>query len=75
MVKDPKKRLEEYPHIIPEIENWPIYLLHDDRKNFVDEIDEFTVERLNTLYGKKLAMLLPKPFTRNSSESRKNLGR
>lgn len=60
MVKDPNKKLEEYPHIIPQIEDWPIYLLHDDRKNFVDEIDEFTVERLNLLYGKKVGEVIAK---------------
>ena len=60
MVKDPNKRLEEYPHIIPQIEDWPIYLLHDDRKKFVDEIDSFTVERLNTLYDKNVGELIAK---------------
>lgn len=54
MVKKPKEKLEEYPHIIPEIEDWPIYKLHEDRKKFVAEIDAFTQERLNTLYGSKI---------------------
>ncbi|MFK7809449.1 MAG: 1-acyl-sn-glycerol-3-phosphate acyltransferase [Saprospiraceae bacterium] len=35
-----------YPHVEPEIENWPIYKLHQDRDNFIEEIDENTLERL-----------------------------
>lgn len=35
-----------YPHVIPDIEDWPIYKLHDDRRRFVQEIDEFTLRRL-----------------------------
>ncbi len=32
-----------YPHILPEIEDWPIYKLSEDRRNFVREIGEFTM--------------------------------
>lgn len=35
-----------YPHVIPEIEDWPIYKLSQDRKNFVAEVEEFTLQRL-----------------------------
>ncbi len=35
-----------YPHIYPEIEDWPIYQLHADRKNFIEEVDQFTFNRL-----------------------------
>ncbi len=35
-----------YPHVIPDIEEWPIYQLSEDRRNFVREIDEFTLEQL-----------------------------
>ncbi len=35
-----------YPHVFPDIKNWPIYQLSEDRRNFVHEIDEQTLERL-----------------------------
>lgn len=37
---------KKHPQIWPNIEDWPIYKLHDDRKNFVKEIEDFTLERL-----------------------------
>ncbi len=35
-----------YPHLYPEIEDWPIYKLSEDRKRFVHEIEEFTRSRI-----------------------------
>lgn len=35
-----------YPQVIPDIEDWPIYKLSQDRKNFVAEVEEFTRKRL-----------------------------
>ncbi len=42
------KRTESktYPHVFPDIKDWPIYQLSEDRKNFVQEIDEQTLQRL-----------------------------
>ncbi len=34
-----------HPHIWPEIEDWPIYRLHQDRVRFVREIESFTLQR------------------------------
>lgn len=34
-----------YNHVFPDIEDWPIYKLSEDRRNFIQEIDEFTLER------------------------------
>ena len=42
----PKKKLQERPPVIPNIEDWPIYKLSEDRRNFVPEIEAFTLERL-----------------------------
>ncbi len=36
-----------YPHVSPNIEDWPIYKLHQDRDNFIKEIDASTLERLS----------------------------
>lgn len=35
-----------YPHVFEEIDQWPIYLLSEDRKKFVQEIEDFTLQRL-----------------------------
>lgn len=35
-----------YPHIKPEIEDWPIYKLSEDRRRFVAEVEQFTLQRL-----------------------------
>lgn len=37
--------------VIPDIHEWPIYRLHQDRRRFVEEIDSFTLERLLYKYG------------------------
>jgi glycerol-3-phosphate O-acyltransferase len=34
-----------YEHVIPNIEEWPIYKLSEDRRQFVREIDEFILQR------------------------------
>lgn len=41
-MKEEPRRIE---HVFPNIEDWPIYKLSEDRRNFVQEIDEFTLER------------------------------
>lgn len=35
-----------YQHVIPDIENWPIFRLSENRRQFVAEVQEFTVQRL-----------------------------
>ncbi len=34
------------PPVIPNIEDWPIFRLSEDRRAFIDEIEDFTLERL-----------------------------
>lgn len=36
---------KQYPPVFPEIEDWPIFKLSEDRRNFVKEIDEFMLQR------------------------------
>ncbi len=43
--------LQTYPHVIPDIEDWPIYQLSEDRKAFVREIDAYALERLQQYYS------------------------
>lgn len=45
-MSDDKKERNLYPHVIPDIEDWPIYRIHEDRRNFIHEIDDFTLGRL-----------------------------
>jgi glycerol-3-phosphate O-acyltransferase len=49
-----------YPHVIPDITEWPIYTLLADRKNFVEEIDDFTHRRLLKLHGDDLQDVIAK---------------
>ena len=35
-----------HPHVIPQIEDWPIFKLHADRAKFVEEMEGFAVKRL-----------------------------
>lgn len=34
------------PHIIPKIEDWPIYKISEDRSNFIQELNAYTKSRL-----------------------------
>ena len=47
-----------YPHVIPEISEWPIYKLSEDRRNFIREINEFTLERLMKYPSGKLSDMI-----------------
>ncbi len=49
-----------YPHVIPNIEDWPIYKLHQQRSRFIQEIDAFTCRRLLNKHGEDLEDLLAK---------------
>ena len=35
-----------YPQVFDRIDQWPIYALSQDRRHFIEEIDEFTLNRL-----------------------------
>lgn len=41
------KEKKQYGPVIPNIEDWPIYRLSEDRRNFIREIDAFTLQRLS----------------------------
>ncbi|MEO0041590.1 MAG: hypothetical protein RL329_1038 [Bacteroidota bacterium] len=41
-----------FPPVVEDPKSWPIYLLSEDRKTFIPEIDEYTFERLAELYPK-----------------------
>lgn len=60
MVKKSEKKSKSYSHVIPEIEDWPIYRLHQDRRNFIREIDAFTIRKFTGYGATKLADILAK---------------
>ena len=37
---------KKYDQIYPDIKDWPIYHLSEDRSNFIKEIDDFTLNRI-----------------------------
>ncbi|MEM9991576.1 MAG: 1-acyl-sn-glycerol-3-phosphate acyltransferase [Bacteroidota bacterium] len=41
-----KKTENTYPHLYPNIEDWPIYKLHNDRRNFVEEVEATVFKRI-----------------------------
>jgi glycerol-3-phosphate O-acyltransferase len=49
-----------YPHVIPEITNWPIFKLLAGRKNLVEDICASTFQRLVTIYGDELPDIIAK---------------
>lgn len=49
-----------YPHVIPDIDQWPIYKLLDDRKNLIEEIDEYTFHRVVKLHEGELEDVIAK---------------
>lgn len=51
-----------YPPLYPEISDWPIFKLYRQRKEFIQEIDDQTLEALIARYGKDLA----KPMARTT---------
>jgi len=49
-----KESTQPYPHIIPDIKDWPIFLLHQKRRQFVREIEEYSLERILQKFGDSL---------------------
>lgn len=49
-----------YDHVIPEIEDWPIYKLSQDRRQFIEDIDRFITERFMRLPTPQITDILSK---------------
>ena len=47
-----------FPAVIPDIEEWPIYTLSEDRRAFIQEIDAFTQDRLTRKSTQKVTDLI-----------------
>lgn len=59
-MKKRKKILAPKPPIFPNIKDWPIYKLHQDRAGFVDEIVEATFQSLKETHNGEFFSLLAK---------------
>jgi glycerol-3-phosphate O-acyltransferase len=55
-----REKPKPYPHVIPEIKDWPIFLLHQKRKQFVREIEEFAMARIAEKFGNTLGDTMAK---------------
>jgi glycerol-3-phosphate O-acyltransferase len=47
-----------YPHILPDISDWPIFKLSEDRKKFTEHLEQFTLERIVGLPKENLTDLI-----------------
>ena len=59
--KRPDKAL---PSVIPNMEEWPIYLLSEDRQNFIREIEAHTLERLTSKSPSAVSDMISKTIFR-----------
>lgn len=51
---------KQYPPVYPNIEDWPIYKLSEDRRAFVKEIDDFMLQRFLKQSSSQLTDLIAK---------------
>ncbi|MFZ2899213.1 MAG: 1-acyl-sn-glycerol-3-phosphate acyltransferase [Saprospiraceae bacterium] len=55
-----KEKPNVFPHVIPDIKDWPIFQLHLKRKQFVKEIDDFALQRIKNKFKKNLGDTIAK---------------
>ncbi len=55
-----EEKLQLYPHIMPDLEDWPIYQLSLDRRAFIESVNQYTLERFDEKYAGELTDLLTK---------------
>lgn len=55
-----EKRKAPYEHVLPDIAQWPIYKLSQDRRQFIQDIDAFTLERFMKQPTAKITDVLSK---------------
>lgn len=60
MKKQRKEPYSPYSPVFPNIEDWPIYKLSQDRRKFVQDISQFTFEKLVKRHGQRIADLITK---------------
>lgn len=58
MKRKRKEPYSPYAPVFPNIEDWPIYKLSQDRRQFVQDISQFTFEKLVDRHGSRIADLI-----------------
>ena len=61
-----------YPHIIPNIEEWPINLISKDRALFVERLNAFSYERIMVFHGENIEAVLAKTIYLEKIRSKRN---
>ena len=64
-----------YPHIIPKVEDWPINRFARERKEFVDQLNNFVFDRITKGASQGLEDILAKTIYLRASASKPTLGR
>ena len=70
-----KEEPQRYEHVFPDIEDWPIYKLSEDRRNFVQEIDEFALDRFMRKPSPQLTDIISKTIYGNPKPQSNNRNR
>jgi glycerol-3-phosphate O-acyltransferase len=47
-----------YPPILPDINDWPIFKLSEDRKKFTEELEFFTLDKIENFHKENMTDLL-----------------
>ncbi len=55
-----EEKIQLYPNILPDLHDWPIYKLSVDRKNFIDQVNAHTLDRLREKKEGEFSELLSK---------------
>ena len=58
-----KKKSKLYSQVFPNIEDWPIYKLSEDRERFIEEIDNETTKRLLLSHGDRIHEVISKTIS------------
>ena len=61
-----------YEHIIPDIAEWPIYKISQNRTSFIENLNEFTYERMLSLHDNNLVQLIEKTIYLEKIRSKNN---
>jgi glycerol-3-phosphate O-acyltransferase len=62
----------DYAHVIPDIRNWPIYKLSEQRDDFVNEVVKTTVENLEREHTNKLDDVIARTIYLERMRTREN---
>ncbi len=65
-----EEKLQLYDHILPDLEDWPIYKLSVGRRDFIEEINKHTLERLKEKYKGDFSELLSKTIYQERTRMR-----